>query len=178
MHEDVKSVLLTQQQIAERVAEMGKQITEDYKGKNLVLVTVLKGAAVFLSDLMRSIDTHAEIDFMVVSSYGAATSSSGVVRIMRDIEIPLEDKDVLVVEDILDSGNTLQYIKEVITGKNPKSIKIATLLNKPARRMAEIEADYTGFVVPDEFVIGYGLDYNEKYRNLPYIGILKPEVYR
>jgi hypoxanthine phosphoribosyltransferase len=178
MHEDVKSVLLTQQQIAERVAEMGKEITEDYKGKNLVLVTVLKGAAVFLSDLMRSIDTHAEIDFMVVSSYGAATSSSGVVRIMRDIEIPLEDKDVLVVEDILDSGNTLQYIKEVITGKNPKSIKIATLLNKPARRMAEIEADYTGFVVPDEFVIGYGLDYNEKYRNLPYIGILKPEVYR
>ena len=177
MHSDVKEVLLTQQQIAQKVQEIGEIISEEYKDKNLVMITVLKGAAVFLSDLMRNISVHTEIDFMVVSSYGAATASSGVVRILKDIEIPIEGKDVLIIEDILDSGNTLQYIKKLILDKNPKSIQIATLLNKPARRTADIEANYVGFVIPDEFVIGYGLDYNEKYRNLPYIGILKPEVY-
>lgn len=177
MHTGVKNVLLTKEQIEQRVKEMGAEITKEYNGKNLVLVTVLKGAVVFLSDLMRAIETHAEIEFMVVSSYGAGTTSSGVVKIVKDIDIPLEEKDVLIVEDILDSGNTLSYIKSLIESRNPRSIKVATLLDKPARRTAELEADYVGFVIPDEFVIGYGLDYDEKYRNLPYIGVLKPEVY-
>ncbi len=177
MHSGVKNVLLTKEQIEQRVKEMGEEITKEYAGKNLVLVTVLKGAVVFLSDLMRAIETHTEIEFMVVSSYGAGTASSGVVKIVKDIDIPLEEKDVLIVEDILDSGNTLSYIKSLIEGRNPRSIKVATLLDKPARRTAPLEADFVGFVIPDEFVIGYGLDYDEKYRNLPYIGVLKPEVY-
>lgn len=177
MHSDVKSVLLSQEQIADKVAEMGRVITEDYRGKDLVLVTVLKGAVVFLADLMRAIDTPAEIDFMVVSSYGAGVKTSGVVKIIKDIDIPLDGKDVLIVEDILDSGVTLNHIKGLLESRGPASIRIATLLDKPARRAVPLQADYVGFVVPDEFVIGYGLDYDEKYRNLPYIGILKPEVY-
>ena len=176
MHSDVKEVLLSEEKIAEKVAEMGRA-TEDYRGKNLVLVSVLKGAAVFLADLMRHIELPTEIDFMVVSSYGAGVKSSGVVKIIKDIDIPLEEKDLLIVEDILDSGVTLNSIKTMLESRGPKSIKIATLLDKPARRAVGLEADYVGFAVPDEFVIGYGLDYNERYRNLPYIGVLKPEVY-
>ena len=164
-------------QIREKVRELGGKITADYKNSNLMLVTVLKGAVVFLADLMRQIDVPAEIDFMVVSSYGSGVKSSGVVKIVKDLDVPLAGKDILIVEDILDSGLTLSYIKELLESRGPRSIRIATLLDKPSRRKVDLQADYIGFSVPDEFVIGYGLDYDEKYRNLPYIGILKPEVY-
>ena len=157
--------------------ELGGKITADYKNSNLMLVTVLKGAVVFLADLMRQIDVPAEIDFMVVSSYGSGVKSSGVVKIVKDLDVPLAGKDILIVEDILDSGLTLSYIKELLESRGPRSIRIATLLDKPSRRKVDLQADYIGFSVPDEFVIGYGLDYDEKYRNLPYIGILKPKVY-
>ena len=177
MHDDILKVLLTQEELREKVKELGRQITQDYQGKNLMIVTVLKGAVVFLADLMREIDVPAEIDFMVVSSYGAGTKSSGVVKIVKDLDVPLKDKDLLIVEDILDSGMTLSYLKELLERREPRSIRIATLLDKPARRKVDLKADYIGYSVPDEFVVGYGLDYDEKYRNLPYIGILKPEVY-
>ena len=175
--EDVLRVLLSEDEIREKVRELGGKITADYKNSNLMLVTVLKGAVVFLADLMRQIDVPAEIDFMVVSSYGSGVKSSGVVKIVKDLDVPLAGKDILIVEDILDSGLTLSYIKELLESRGPRSIRIATLLDKPSRRKVDLQADYIGFSVPDEFVIGYGLDYDEKYRNLPYIGILKPEVY-
>lgn len=177
MKEDVLRVLLSEDEIREKVRELGGKITADYKNSNLMLVTVLKGAVVFLADLMRQIDVSAEIDFMVVSSYGSGVKSSGVVKIVKDLDVPLAGKDILIVEDILDSGLTLSYIKELLESRGPRSIRIATLLDKPSRRKVDLQADYIGFSVPDEFVIGYGLDYDEKYRNLPYIGILKPEVY-
>ena len=177
MKEDVLRVLLSEDEIREKVRELGGKITADYKNSNLMLVTVLKGAVVFLADLMRQIDVPAEIDFMVVSSYGSGVKSSGVVKIVKDLDVPLAGKDILIVEDILDSGLTLSYIKELLESRGPRSIRIATLLDKPSRRKVHLQADYIGFSVPDEFVIGYGLDYDEKYRNLPYIGILKPEVY-
>ena len=174
MKEDVLRVLLSEDEIREKVRELGGKITADYKNSNLMLVTVLKGAVVFLADLMRQIDVPAEIDFMVVSSYGSGVKSSGVVKIVKDLDVPLAGKDILIVEDILDSGLTLSYIKELLESRGPRSIRIATLLDKPSRRKVDLQADYIGFSVPDEFVIGYGLDYDEKYRNLPYIGILKP----
>ena len=177
MKEDVLRVLLSEDEIREKVRELGGKITADYKNSNLMLVTVLKGAVVFLADLMRQIDVPAEIDFMVVSSYGSGVKSSGVVKIVKDLDVPLAGKDILIVEDILDSGLTLSYIKELLESRGPRSVRIATLLDKPSRRKVDLQADYIGFSVPDEFVIGYGLDYDEKYRNLPYIGILKPEVY-
>lgn len=177
MKDDVLKVLLSEEEIKNKVQELGKIITEEYRGKNLLLVTVLKGAVVFLADLMRAIDTPAEIDFMVVSSYGSGVKSSGVVKIVKDLDVPLKDRHILIVEDILDSGLTLSYIKGILQDRGPASIRIVTLLDKPARRKADIKADYVGFEVPDDFVIGYGLDYDEKYRNLPYIGVLKPEVY-
>lgn len=177
MKEDVLRVLLSEDEIREKVRELGGKITADYKNSNLMLVTVLKGAVVFLADLMRQIDVPAEIDFMVVSSYGSGVKSSGVVKIVKDLDVPLAGKDILIVEDILDSGLTLSYIKELLESRGPRSIRIATLLDKPSRRKVDLQADYIGFSVPDKFVIGYGLDYDEKYRNLPYIGILKPEVY-
>ena len=177
MKEDVLRVLLSEDEIREKVRELGGKITADYKNSNLMLVTVLKGAVVFLADLMRQIDVPAEIDFMVVSSYGSGVKSSGVVKIVKDLDVPLAGKDILIVEDILDSGLTLSYIKELLESRGPRSIRIATLLDKPSRRKVDLQADYIGFSVPDEVVIGYGLDYDEKYRNLPYIGILKPEVY-
>ena len=177
MKEDVLRVLLSEDEIREKVRELGGKITADYKNSNLMLVTVLKGAVVFLADLMRQIDVPAEIDFMVVSSYGSGVKSSGVVKIVKDLDVPLAGKDILIVEDILDSGLTLSYIKELLESRGPRSIRIATLLDKPSRRKVDLQADYIGFSVPDEFVIGYGLDYDEKYRNLPYIGILKPAVY-
>ena len=177
MKEDVLRVLLSEDEIREKVRELGGKITADYKNSNLMLVTVLKGAVVFLADLIRQIDVPAEIDFMVVSSYGSGVKSSGVVKIVKDLDVPLAGKDILIVEDILDSGLTLSYIKELLESRGPRSIRIATLLDKPSRRKVDLQADYIGFSVPDEFVIGYGLDYDEKYRNLPYIGILKPEVY-
>lgn len=177
MQDDVKKVLLSEEELHAKVAEMGAQVTQDYEGKNLLLVTVLKGAVIFLADLMREIKQPAEIDFMVVSSYGSGVKSSGVVKIVKDLDINLEGKDILIVEDILDSGMTLDYIKNILQDRNPASIRICTLLDKPARRKVDLQADYVGFTIPDEFVIGYGLDYDEKYRNLPYIGVLKPEVY-
>ena len=177
MKEDVLRVLLSEDEIREKVRELGGKITADYKNSNLMLVTVLKGAVVFLADLMRQIDVPAEIDFMVVSSYGSGVKSSGVVKIVKDLDVPLAGKDILIVEDILDSGLTLSYIKELLESRGPRSIRISTLLDKPSRRKVDLQADYIGFSVPDEFVIGYGLDYDEIYRILPYIGILKPEVY-
>lgn len=177
LQDDVLKVLITEDEIAAKVAEMGAQISKDYQDSNLLLVTVLKGAVVFLADIMRKIEVPSEIDFMVVSSYGAGVKSSGVVKIVKDLDVPLAGKDILIIEDILDSGLTLSYIKELLESRGPKSIRIATLCDKPERRKIDLKADYSGFVVPDEFLIGYGLDYNEKYRNLPYIGILKPEVY-
>ena len=177
MHDDIKTVLVSEEQLKAKVAELGAQISRDYAGKNLVLVSILKGSVVFMADLMRAVDCPARIDFMSVSSYGSGTKTSGVVKIVKDLDINLEGYDLLLVEDILDSGRTLYYLREILEKRNPASIRIATLLNKPARREADIAPDYSCFEVPDEFVVGYGLDYAEKYRNLPYIGVLKPEVY-
>ena len=177
MKEDVLRVLLSEDEIREKVRELGGKITADYKNSNLMLVTVLKGAVVFLADLMRQIDVPAEIDFMVVSSYGSGVKSSGVVKIVKDLDVPLAGKDILIVEDILDSGLTLSYIKELLESRGPRSIRIATLLDKPSRRKVDLQADYIGFSVPDEFVIGYGLDYAEHYRNLPDVCILSPKMY-
>jgi len=177
MKEDILKVLLSEDEIAARVAEIGAQISRDYAGKHLVMVSVLKGSVVFMADLMRAVTVPAEIDFMCVSSYGSGVKTSGVVKIIKDLDNDLAGMDLLLVEDILDSGMTLEYIKKLLLGRNPNSIKICTLLDKPERRKADVVADYKGFEVPDEFVVGYGLDYAEKYRNLPYIGVLKPSVY-
>ncbi len=177
MHNDVLKVLISEEEIANKVRELGAQISKDYAGKTPIVVSVLKGSVVFVSDLIRAMEVDLQIDFMVVSSFAGGTVSTGAVKIMKDIDNVIEDRDVLIVEDILDSGITLEYITEIFKGRGPKSIKIATLLDKPARRKSNIVPDYVGFVVPDEFVIGYGLDYAEKYRNLPYIGVLKPCVY-
>ena len=177
LHGDIKRILLSEEEIAGRVAELGKQISADYEGKNLLMISVLKGSVVFMADLMRALSVPASIDFMAVSSYGSGTKSSGVVKILKDIDIELAGKDLLIVEDILDSGMTLAYLRELLEGRNPASIRIATLLDKPSRRKADVKPDYCGFEVPDEFLIGYGLDYDEQYRNIPYIGILKPEIY-
>ncbi len=177
MKNDIKNILLGERQIAQRVAELGAQISEEYRGKNLLLVSVLKGAVMFMADLMRHIDIPCSIDFMCVSSYGAGVKTSGVVKIVKDLNLELKNFDLLIIEDILDSGMTLSYLKKTLALRGPKTIKICTLLDKPERRQADVTADYVGFTVPDEFVVGYGLDYDEKYRNLPYIGVLKPTVY-
>lgn len=177
MLNDIKTTLISKEEIDGIVKDLGKKLTEDYAGKNVLLVTVLKGAVVFLADIMREIDLKCEIDFMVVSSYGSGTKTSGNVKIIKDVNIPLEGKDVIIVEDILDSGLTLNYIMNMLKERNPNSIEICTLLDKPARRACDVKAKYIGRQVPDEFVVGYGLDFDEKYRNLPFIGVLKPEVY-
>lgn len=177
MKQDILKTLLSEEQLRQRVNELGKQISEDYRDKNLLMVSVLKGSVVFMADLMREISIPCEIDFMCVSSYGSGTKTSGVVKIVKDLDIDLKDRDLLIVEDILDSGMTLSYIKELLKQRGTRSIRICALLDKPDRRKADIVADYIGFTVPDEFVVGYGLDYDERYRNLPYVGILKPEVY-
>lgn len=177
MKNDIAKVLISEQELAEKVKELGAQISRDYEGKDLMLVSVLKGSVVFMADLMRAITINASIDFMSVSSYGSGTKTTGVVRIIKDLNDDLNGKDILIVEDILDSGMTLSYLTNHILGKGASSIKIATLLDKPERRKVDVYPDYKGFVVPDEFVVGYGLDYDEKYRNLPYVGVLKPEIY-
>lgn len=177
MLNDMEKVLLSAEEIQEKVKELGAQISKDYEGKNLMLISILKGSIVFMSDLMRAITIHCKIDFMAVSSYGSSTKTSGVVRILKDLDIPLENYDVLIVEDILDSGMTLDYITKILNERHPKSIKICTLLDKPSRRKIDIKADYVGFLVPDEFVVGYGLDYDERYRNVPFVGVLRPEIY-
>ena len=170
-------VMLQEDVVDARIKELGEQISRDYAGKRLVMVSVLKGSVVFMADLMRAVTVPAEIDFMCVSSYGSGVKTSGVVKIIKDLDNDLAGMDLLLVEDILDSGMTLEYIKKLLLGRNPNSIKICTLLDKQERRKADVAADYKGFEVPDEFVVGYGLDYAEKYRNLPYIGVLKPSVY-
>ncbi|MBQ1234923.1 MAG: hypoxanthine phosphoribosyltransferase [Oscillospiraceae bacterium] len=177
MEQDVLKVLLTEEELKERIDELGAMISRDYAGKNLLMVSVLKGSVAFMADLMRAIDIPVAIDFMATSSYGAGTKTSGVVKIVKDLDLDLAEYDVLLVEDILDSGRTLSYLLELLESRQPKSVKICTLLDKPERREVDVPVAYTGFTVPDEFVIGYGLDFDEKYRNLPYIGVLKPEVY-
>ena len=177
MFNDIDRVLISEKELSEIVKKLGAQITEDYKGKDLLLVSILKGSVAFMADLMREITIPCNIDFMAVSSYGAGTKSSGVVKIIKDLDSSIEGKDLLIVEDILDSGRTLNYIKEILLARNPKSIKICTLFDKPERREVDLYADYIGSKVPNEFIVGYGLDYNEYYRNLPYIGVLKESVY-
>ena len=178
MREDIASILLTQEEIQKRIAEMGEEISRDYAGRDPVIVGVLKGCFVFMADLMRAISVPCSVDFMAVSSYGNSTSTSGAVEINKDLSQDIQDRHVLIVEDILDSGVTLNYLTGYLRNRKPASVAIATLLDKPSRRKADVYAKYTGFEVPDAFVVGYGLDYAEKYRNLPYIGILKPEIYQ
>lgn len=177
MKDDIATVLLSEEEIQEIVTRIGKQITEDYRGKNLVLVSVLKGSVCFMADLMRAIDLPLSIDFMVVSSYGKNTVSSGGVKIIKDLDLNLSGLDLLIVEDILDTGNTLRSLMDILQTRHPNSIRLCTFLDKPERRVANIKADYVGAVVPDEFVVGYGLDYDQNYRNLPYLGVLKSSVY-
>ncbi|MGN0452902.1 MAG: hypoxanthine phosphoribosyltransferase [Ruminococcus sp.] len=177
MHKDCEYILLSEEKIKSAVKELAKRISEDYKEKNLMLVGLLKGSVVFMADLMKEITVDCKIDFISASSYGSGTVSSGRVNIIKDVSQPLDGQDVLIVEDIIDSGNTLDFILKYFAAKNASSVKICTLLSKPDRRIKDIPVDYIGFEVPDEFVIGYGLDYDENYRNLPYIGVLKPSVY-
>ena len=177
MRDDIQSILLTEEQIRSRVREMGAEISRDYAGKEPLFVGVLKGCFVFMADLMRCVDLPCSVDFMAVSSYGNATTTTGAVKINKDLSQDVEGRDIVIVEDILDSGVTLGYLTKYLQNRRPASITIATLLDKPSRRKADVHAKYSGFEVPDAFVVGYGLDYAEKYRNLPYIGILKPEIY-
>lgn len=177
MENDIKYVLISKEEIENKLEEMGKAISKDYEGKKLLAISVLKGAAVFMSDLIRHITIPLQIDFMVASSYGKSTNTSGSVKIIKDLDIDIRDYDILIVEDILDSGITLSNLMKVLESRNPKSIKVCSLLSKPARHKVEVPLAYLGFEVPDEFVVGYGLDYAEYYRNLPYIGVLKEKVY-
>lgn len=176
MERDVEKILISEEEIKQICKRLGEQITRDYKGKKLLVVSVLKGAIVFMADLLREIKCDCEIDFIAVSSY-SGTKTTGVVKFKKDLDIDPDGMDILIVEDILDSGVTLSYLRGVLMGRNANSIRICTLLDKPTNRRANITADYVGAEVPDAFIIGYGLDYNEKYRNLPYIGVLKPSVY-
>lgn len=175
MKNDIKKVLYSEEELSKVVASLGAQISEDYKDRNLLMVSVLKGSIVFMSDLMRAVTIPCEIDFMAVSSYGNKTKSSGTVRILKDLDRDISGYDVLLVEDILDSGKTLNYLIDVLYARNPSSIRICTLFDKPERREVDIFADYKGLSVPDEFIVGYGLDFAEKYRNLPFIGVLKDD---
>jgi len=177
MYNDLESILYTKEQLAEAVRKLGQQITQDYQGKKPVMVCILKGASVFFVDLIREIDLPVEIDFMIVSSYGASTKSSGEVKLVKDLDRSIMGRDVIVVEDIVDSGMTLSFLKRTLLGRGAASLRIATLLDKPARRRVELTVDYSCYDIPDAFVVGYGLDYNETYRNLPDIGILSPRVY-
>lgn len=177
MRNDIEKVLISEEELSQIVKRLGAQISEDYKDKDLLLVSVLKGSVMFMADLMREISIPCNIDFMAVSSYGSGSKSSGVVKIIKDLDKSIEGKDLLIVEDILDSGRTLSYIKEILLARKPGSIKICTLFDKPERREVDLFADYIGCKVPNEFIVGYGLDYDEYYRNLPYIGALKRSIY-
>ncbi|MFD2656055.1 hypoxanthine phosphoribosyltransferase [Gracilibacillus thailandensis] len=177
MHDEIKEILISEEQIQAKCQELGEQLTKEYEGRFPLAIGVLKGALPFMSDILRSIDTHLEMDFMDVSSYGNEMRSSGEVKIVKDLDTKVEGRDILIIEDIIDSGLTLSYLVDLFKYRQANSIKIVTLLDKPEGRTVDIKADVVGFEVPNEFVVGYGLDYQEKYRNLPYIGILKPEVY-
>lgn len=178
MCNDIEKVMFTEEDIANAINKIGKQITEEYKDKNLLIIAILKGSFVFVSDLIRAIDLKCKVDFMAASSYThKKLQSTGVVTIEKDLELPVKDQDVIVVEDIIDSGNTLFNIKNLLRAKGANSIKVCTLFDKPCRRQVDMSADYFGFTIGDEFIVGYGLDFDEKYRNLPYVGILKPEIY-
>ncbi|MBE3575071.1 MAG: hypoxanthine phosphoribosyltransferase [Firmicutes bacterium] len=178
MHPDLQEIILSEEQIQRRVAELGRQITRDYQDRHLLTIGILRGAVIFLADLIRHLDLPVAVDFMAVSSYGQATASSGVVRILKDLDETVTGRHVLLVEDIIDTGLTLSYLVDNLRSRRPASLRICTLLDKPSRRKVEITPDYNGFTIPDRFVVGYGLDYAENYRQLPYIGVLKPEVYR
>ncbi|MBP3039305.1 hypoxanthine phosphoribosyltransferase [Bacillaceae bacterium Marseille-Q3522] len=177
MKNDIEEILVTEEEIQKKIVEMAATLTEEYRGRFPLAIGVLKGAMLFMADLLKRVDTYLEMDFMDVSSYGNSTESSGEVKILKDLDTSVEGRDILIIEDIIDSGLTLSYLVELFRYRKAKSIKIVTLLDKPTGRKANIEADYVGFVVPDAFVVGYGLDYAEKYRNLPYVGVLKPSVY-
>lgn len=177
VHEDIDRVLFTEEDLRARVAEMGRQITADHQGESLLVVSVLRGAAIFMADLVREIDLPLEMDYMAISSYGNGVKSSGIVRILKDLTSSVEGRHVLIAEDILDSGLTLKYLIRNLESRNPASIEVATLLCKKTKAQADIDCRYVGFECPDEFIVGYGMDYAERYRNLPYIGVLKPEVY-
>ena len=177
LEQDIKKILISHDEIVTAARELGQKLTEDYQGKNPILVGILKGSVPFMAELIKHIDTHIELDFMLVSSYHGGTSSSGVINIIKDMDQDIKGRDILFVEDIIDTGKTLKSLKELFEGRQPASVKITTLLDKPEGRLVEIEADYTCFTIPNEFVVGYGLDYDENYRNLPYIGVLKEEVY-
>lgn len=178
LSQNIAKILITREQLKERIDELGATISRDYANKDLILVCILKGGVLFLSDLVRAITVPHEMDFMAVSSYGGTrTESSGIVRIVMDLKASIEKRDVLIIEDIVDTGRTLTYITDNLRTRNPASLKICTLLNKPSRREVPVKVDYVGFDIPNEFVVGYGLDFNEWYRNLPFIGVLKPEMY-
>ena len=177
LEQDIDHVLFSEEQLKKRVAEIAAQIDKDYAGKEPILISILRGSFVFMADLVRQIHVPCTVDFMAVSSYGSGTVSSGQVKIVKDLSESIEGKDILVVEDILDSGNTLSYLFKLLDARHPASIRLCTLLDKPERRTKPVAVQYSGFSIPDEFVVGYGLDYDEKYRNLPYIGVLKPSVY-
>lgn len=177
MEEYIGRVLISKEELGKRVAELGAEITRDYEGKKILVLGILKGAVPFMADLIREIKLPLAYDFMALSSYGVSTQSSGVVRILKDLERSVEDVHILIAEDIVDTGLTLKYLKENLKARNPLSVKVVTLLDKAERRTAEVTPDYNGFTIPDEFVVGYGLDFNEEYRNLPYIGVLKQEAY-
>ncbi len=177
MHNDIAEILITEEELQNRIAELGKEVAKDYEGKTPIFVGVLKGAVTFFADMARATPIPCEYDFMAVSSYGAATISSGKINLIKDLSVNIVGRHVVILEDILDTGNTLRFVVDHLLKKEPASLKICTLLDKPSRRTAPIEADYVGFTIPNKFVVGYGLDYDEIYRNLPYVGILKPEVY-
>ena len=176
MEKEIQEILLTEEQIKTRIAELGKELTADYAGKDPIIVGVLKGVVVFYADMIREIKTHCEMDFMWISSY-AGTNSTGKMEVKRDIASDIKGRHVLILEDIYDTGNSLDFTYRHLLTREPASLKICTLLDKPSRRQTDVKADYVGFTIPNEFVVGYGLDYDEHYRNLPYVGILKPEVY-
>lgn len=177
LEQDIEEVLYSEDEIATKINELGKQLTKDYKGKNPLLIGVLKGSVPFMAELIKHIDTHVELDFMVVSSYGNQATSSGEVKILKDVDTNIENRDVIFVEDIIDTGRTLLYLRDMFKYRKAKSVKIVTLFDKPDGRVVDIEADYVCYNVPNKFIVGFGLDYAEHYRNLPYVGVLKEEIY-
>jgi hypoxanthine phosphoribosyltransferase len=178
MNNDIKEVLYNEDQLSDKIRQMGAKISNDYSGKELILIGVLKGSVVFMSDLIKQITIPCKMDFMAVSSYGSSTETSGVVRILKDLDFDIQGKDVLIVEDIIDSGVTLKYLMKYLSARKPSSLEIICMLNKPSRRTVDIDVKYLGYNVPDYFLVGFGLDFAEKYRNLPYVGILKEEIYK